>query len=60
MCTCLQDNRHYENVDYNLLVFNGKYPLFERLFPVKVSVRNLDLSDDKLQGSGTAISKYKT
>lgn len=47
-------------MDYNLLVFNGKYPLTELLFPVKYSVRNLDLSDDKLQGSGTAISNYKS
>lgn len=60
MCTYLQDNRHCENMDYNLLVFNGKYPLTELLFPVKYSVRNLDLSDDKLQGSGTAISNYKS
>lgn len=60
MWTYLQDNRHYEKVDYNLLAFNGKYPLFESLFPVKFSVKNSDLSDDKLQGSGTAISKYKS
>lgn len=60
MCTCLQDNRHYEHVDYNLLVFKGKYALLECLFPVKFSVRSLDLSDDKLQGSSTAISKYKS
>lgn len=57
---CTQDNRHYKNADYNLPVFSGKCPLFELSFTAKLPTRNLNLSEDKLQGSGTVISKYKS
>lgn len=60
MCTYLQDKRCYGNVDYNLPVFSGKCPLFELSFTVKLSARNLDLIVEKLQGSATVISKYKS
>lgn len=60
MVAYLQDNRHSEIVVYNLPGFTGKHPLFELSLRINLSTRNLDLSQDKLQGNGTAISKYKS